>query len=70
MSSRVSIYPELKKLDIRARNQVRAIVASEAKEGVRILNSLRQKRSVKELIQINVVLNAFGQVSVRILEVA
>lgn len=63
MSSRVSIYPELKKLDIRARNQVRAIVASEAKEGVRILNSLRQKRSVQELIQINVVLNAFGQVS-------
>jgi hypothetical protein len=63
MGNRVSIYPELKKLDIRARNQVRAIVASEAKDGVRILNSLRHKRSVQELIRINVVLDAFGSVS-------
>lgn len=63
MTSSIHLHKELKKLDIRVRNQVRAIVSSEVGDAVRILNKLREKRSVSELVQIDNVLALYGNYS-------
>lgn len=53
-----SVSSELKKLRIRTRNQVRAILVSSADDSVRLINRLRERSPAKELLQIDRVLRA------------
>ena len=58
IASSANVFSELKKLRIRTRNQVRAILASSADDSVRLINRLRERSSAKELLQIDRVLRA------------
>ena len=53
-----NVSSELKKLGIRTRNQVRAILILSADDSVRLINRLRERSSAKELLQIDRVLRA------------
>jgi hypothetical protein len=53
-----NVFSELKKLKIRTRNQVRAILASSGNDSLRLIDKLRKRSSAKELLQIDRVLRA------------
>lgn len=47
-----SFWSELKSLDIKTRNKVRAIISSDIKDSINLMNSLRSKLSGKDLAKI------------------
>lgn len=52
------LYSALKTLDIRTRNQVRAILSDDGSTAVKLMNLLREKKSSRELTKIEKVLRA------------
>ncbi|MBN1079662.1 hypothetical protein JNO13_01845 [Pseudomonas sp. 1079] len=56
-----SLYSALKTLDLRTRNQVRAILSDDGSNGISLINLLRRKKNGRELVKIEKVLRVQHQ---------